>query len=126
MRPAALRTTLLAVIAVCPFAAAAQDTLGAAETRALISSNTARMQNLENGLYLRMYFEPAGQFVVQRDDGVQFDGLWSVRPDGTLCTIASNEICGKLQKQVDGTYKRDTGAGGFAHHWVKITPGRDF
>ncbi len=120
------RITLLTALAAWSCATAAQDALGMAEVKTLISGNTVYMQNLENGLHLWMHFAPSGQFVVLRDDGAQFDGLWSLRPDGTLCTITSNENCGKLQKHADGTYKRDTGARGFAHRWLKITPGKDF
>lgn len=119
-----LRTVSLAALAAWSFSVAAQSTLGMAEAKALITGNTVYMQNLESGLHMRFHFAPSGQFLVLRDDGVTFDGIWSVRSDGALCTIASNEACGKLQKLADGTYKRE--AGGFAHRWLTITPGKDF
>jgi hypothetical protein len=121
-----IRAALVATLAAWSCAAAAQDTLSMPEVKSLISGNTAYMQNLESKVYLRMHFAPSGTFTVLRDDGAQFDGVWSVRADGTLCTIASNENCGKLHKNADGTYTRDTGAGGFAHRWLKFTPGKDF
>ena len=119
--PKAMAFTTLALLST---SGTAQDQLGMVEVKSLISGNTVYMQNVENGLHLRMHFTASGQFAVLRDDGATFDGVWSVRPDGTLCTIASNEVCGKLHKHADGTYKRE--AGGFAHRWLKITPGKDF
>jgi hypothetical protein len=69
--------------------AAAQDSLGMAELKALIIGNSVYAHNLSNGLFLRAHFEPGGQFVVLRDDGAQFAGLWSVRANGMLCLIVS-------------------------------------
>lgn len=103
----------------------AENPLSVAEVKALITGNTVYMQNLENKLFLRMHYEPSGQFVVLRDDGARYDGLWSVRADGTLCVIAQGEICGKIQKNTDGTYTRMVG-GAPAFKWLTITPGKDF
>lgn len=120
------RTALAAALMAWSCTAAAQGALSMPEVKALISGNTAYMQNLENKMHLRMHVAPSGTFSVLRDDGAQFDGVWNVRADGALCTIASNENCGKLHRNADGTYTRDTGAGGFAHRWLKFTPGKDF
>jgi hypothetical protein len=54
-----------------------------------------------------------------------YHGLWSVRADGILCIIAQGEICGKIQKNTDGTYTRMVG-GAPAFKWLTITPGKDF
>ena len=124
-----LRTSPLLALCVALAAlsgsAAAQNPLGMVELKSLINGNTIYMQNLENKLFLRMHYEPSGQFVVLRDDGARYDGLWSVRADGTLCIIAQGEICGKIQKNADGTYTRMVG-GAAAFKWLTITPGKDF
>lgn len=105
--------------------AAAQNSLGMAEVKALITGNTVHAQNLSNGLFLRAHYEPGGQFVVLRDDGAQFSGVWSVRANGTLCLIVSGEECGSIVKNADGTYTRMAGSAP-AFKWLKITPGKDF
>lgn len=103
----------------------AENPLSMAELKALITGNTIHAQNLSNGLYLRAHYEPGGQFVVLRDDGAQFSGVWSVRANGTLCLIVSGEECGSIVKNADGTYTRMAGSAP-AFKWLKITPGKDF
>jgi hypothetical protein len=102
-----LRTNLLALalLAAPSVPAVADNLMGMAAIKALISGNTVYMQNLENKLFLRMHYEPSGQFAVLRDDGARYDGLWSVR--------------------ADGTYTRFVG-GAAAFNWLTISPGKDF
>lgn len=49
-----------AVLAVFGSPAAAQDSLGMAELKALIIGNTVYALNLSNGLFLRAHYEPWG------------------------------------------------------------------
>lgn len=115
----------LAALAAWGSPALADNLMSMAEVKALITGNTVYMQNLENKLFLRMHYEPSGQFAVLRDDGARYDGLWSVRADGTLCIVAQGEVCGKIQKNTEGTYTRLVG-GAPAFKWLTVTPGKDF
>jgi hypothetical protein len=120
-----LRTTLLAALAAWPCAAAAQDTLGLAEVKALITDSTVDMQRLSDGASFRTYYAASGDVILQRSDAAAFAGRWSVRADGTLCVYFDVETCGSTEKNADGTYTRIVG-GKPAFTWLKVTPGKDF
>lgn len=120
-----IRTPLLTALAAWSCAAAAQDSLGMAQVKALITGSTVVMQRLSDGASFRSYYTASGDVIVQRSDAVEFSGRWSVRADGTLCVYFDVETCGGTEKNADGTYTRIIG-GTPAFKWLKVTPGKAF
>jgi len=126
--PAVARYLLLplwAALTVPSFPAAAQNRLGMAELKALISGNTVHFEEISTGRGGRAHHAASGQIEVLRDDGGTFSGLWSVSADGSHCMIVSNEICSRIEKNADGSYTRVIN-GVPSFRWTKITPGKDF
>lgn len=116
---------LLTAVAAWPCVAAAQDTLGMAEVKALITDSTVDMQRLSDEARFRAYYAASGDVILQRSDAAEFAGRWSTRTDGTLCVYFDIETCGSTEKNGDGTYTRNVG-GKPAFTWLKVTPGKGF
>lgn len=104
---------------------AAQSTLTMPDLKTLISGNTVHATVLEGGRTYLFYFAPSGEIMVQRDDANEFSGVWSIRPDGTLCVFFSGETCGTIVTNADGTHTRNVG-GAPTYKWIRITPGKGF
>ena len=112
-------------MAACSLPASAQEVLGKSDATALISGNTVHFKNLSNGQTGRAYHAKSGQILFDRDDGATFSGLWSVQANGKRCVIVSNELCGQIRKNADGTYTW-LGDAGETVQWTRITPGKAF
>lgn len=121
-----IRLALCLSLAGLPSAASAEDTLNKAELTALVSGNTVHFRDLSNGPHGRAYHDPKGEILVDRDDGSNFSGIWSVRQDGAHCMITSGEICSRISKNGDGTYTRVIISDGRRFQWTKITSGKGF
>lgn len=119
------RTVLLIALTAASGAATAQDTLGMAEVKSLITEKTVDIVILSSGQPFRSYHAASGDMIVQRADAMEFAGRWKVREDGSHCVYFDRESCGKLSKNADGTYTRIVD-GVPTFRWVKITPGKDF
>lgn len=120
-----LRIPLLTALAAWSCAAAAQDTLGMAQVKALITGRTVDVHRLSDGASFRNYYAASGDVILQRADAQEFTGRWSLRADGTLCVFFDTEICGSTRKNADGTYTRVVN-GAPAFRWLKVTRGKDF
>jgi len=119
----ALLIAVSAALAVPGFPAAAQNHLGMADLKTLISGNTVHFQNLSSGRTGRAYYAPSGEILIKRDDGVEFAGLWSIGANGAHCLILTHEICAKIEKNADGSYTRVVN-GTPELMWTKISPGK--
>ncbi len=104
--------------------ALAQDSLGAAEVRALIQGNTVEVQR-GNGTRYLAYYEPSGIWLRQ-ERGQIAQGAWRVLDDGNQCvSIGKDDSCALIRKNPDGTFTRI--ANGVAQFtWLKVTPGKGF
>lgn len=118
------RIVLLLAALAASQSALADNALGAAEIKVLVTGNTVYLERLSDGERFRNYFADSGDVILQRPDAMEFTGRWSVRGDGSHCVFFAEESCGKITKNADGTYTRI--ARGIAFRWLKITPGKDF
>lgn len=113
-----------AALALSGSATSAESFLGMAELKALISGNTVQGESAQ-GQGFQVYYDASGDLTFQRADGNEFSGRWSVRPDGAHCQFFSEENCGKITRNADGTYTRVV-SGAAASRWLKIAPGKAF
>lgn len=100
----------LAVFFVVP--CLADDALSASQLKTLFGGGkTFEATNEERGISFTNYFSPDGRVAMITERGGKRKGTWRVDESGTHCVKweDQSEICHKVVRQGDGTYKRFLG-----------------
>lgn len=102
----------------------AADSLSRNEVEKLVTGNTIHFEEPGKGEF-RAYLDSAGK-VIRLHDGETLEGTWHVNDDGALCLhyVGSEDHCGMVKKDSDGTYTRVDDAN-VTYHRTKISNGKE-